>query len=248
MKKRNEELQKIYDVLVSALGKCTHHKFSIDEKRTLASEALLSNGFDLNNGVCDDKEIMIGSLALHNIIFGKTLTQDIDANIAAFKTVNENAQVGDLARLALRKMMPNWAYEQGIKSFEGVPDELVELLEQLEDVSWHNEPIPRFEFAKDSKGLIYGISAGYCYEENPQGEFIFDVYFFDETSNPESIQNDDFLEEIKLPSNCGCYGDKGEVTDADFSVMIDFIKNFALSEKKDAFLAIAAKYDSETEE
>ncbi|KOY41539.1 hypothetical protein, partial [Vibrio parahaemolyticus] len=178
-----------------------------------------------------DKELLIGFLALNNIMLNP-MTED---------------SASDLARKALRQMMPNWAYEFGRDAFEGVPQKLVDLLEQLEDLSWHNDALPRFCIADLGNEKYWEIVVGYYNESDSENEFIFDVCYFGGL-NLESVQNEELRQKLGLPLNCGVFGTKGNVTQESFEIMIKFIENFCLADKKENFLAIVSEYQDDDEE
>ncbi|MFL0865584.1 hypothetical protein [Vibrio parahaemolyticus] len=231
MKIRTEDLQRKYDIVVSALSQCTHHNKTMNEKRMIATKAMLEVVPDFSDEENADKELLIGFLALNNIMINP-----MSADSAS-----------DLARKSLRQMMPNWAYEFGRDAFEGVPKKLVDLLEQLEDLSWHNDALPRFCIADLGNEKYWEIVVGYYNESGSENEFIFDVCYFGGL-NLESVQNEELRQKLGLPLNCGVFGTKGNVTQESFEIMIQFIENFCLADKKEDFLAIVSEYQDDDEE
>ncbi len=242
---KTKEMQAKYEILVSALQKCTHHNKTVEEKREIALEAIQEADLRISSVEMDDKDLLVGSLALHTMLCDDLHEAELEKRVENFETVNLTVVFGDLARSALRKMMPQWAYEFGRDAFDGVPESLVKLLGQLDDVSWHNDSIPRFHFIDKGNDTHYGISVGWCYEEDAEGEFIFDVFYHNEDSNPESISDESFLDEIGLPLNCGVYGKKGTLTDKDFFLMTRFISLYALPAMTKDFLEVAKRYEDE---
>ncbi|KAA1254796.1 hypothetical protein F0M16_11050 [Vibrio cholerae] len=225
MKTRSEGLQCKYDIIVSALSQCSHHNKTMKEKRMIATKAMLDVAPDFSNEENADKELLIGFLALNNIITNPMSTDS----------------ASDLARKSMRQMMPNWAYEFGRDAFEGVPKKLVDLLEQLEDLSWHNDALPRFRIADLGNEKHWEIVVGYYNESGSENEFIFDICYFGGV-NLESVQNEELRQKLGLPLSCCAFGTKGNVAQESFEIMIKFIENFCLADKKADFLAIVSEY------
>lgn len=149
----------------------------------------------------------------------------------------------DVARVALRQVMPLWAYEFGVDYFDSLHEALICELSKLTDTSWHNDSLPSFTFGQfmlNEQEYHIRLTVGFDADSRIiANEFVFDLAIFAEDQNVMDVNGE-------LRARLGLTQDNydliNKVDSLDFEQMIGFLRKYG---QQDASIDLFALLASE---